>query len=507
MSLALVMLALFFLLGISFGPLLVAVLTQAFSAERSHGIARWAIGLGLASVYKPALTFNNSSELTLKRRSFDEKHDAEYINFGGMFGGVKRYLLDRDDRYHSFYNVPFAFVDERFGVPVDPRDVDVGSSMRKDQKNSRYEHRVATDGGWSESVKAVFERPVGHIGVRLSEASTMYGGSIDAKVLERIREFYQSGQAPKNNTTALKQLLVPIGAFIAVVLMGFFIAGQGAASSAAPSGGSTNGTTINTGLLLFTASVSNWRAWNWRDIMVGGVLASIAAVIVLGLVVIFSGPVSLIGMTLPLGAWAVVCLLLGLAAPPFVAQWFGRSLGPLGMALGKLYLIIGLLSFRRPVIDYDDGEYRVVEYDAEEWPVEPHWYRFAFNRVGVSFNNEEENWPDGTTLSPVKVEEMAKGDGPGKSPSGYETTDLIKVGDIHGFVPEDVDDEATYVRTDRTTGWLGEAGKDRRLLQIALETAKQDFGGGEKPVDDKWIMAFTMASMAMGAVFNWLVFF
>lgn len=514
MAIVIILLSLFFFLGLSLGPLLLAAAIAGLSDARSYRLATWSISLGLKSVYRPAITFNTADELLLKRRSYDEKHNSEYVSFGGFFGGVKRYLHDPQDRIHPFYGVPFGFVDELFGLVIDPRDAALGREMHREQSNNQYEHRVEDGQELVESVKAVFELPRGGVGVRLPDVWGLVGGSFDSQVIDYIRDLYEKSQSPKTQTTALRQLLVPIGAFIGVVLLGAFVAGQagagaggGGGSPAPPSG---NSSTINVGasLLFLILSQTPWRS-RLRNLLFGGIFLAVGLIIAIGLYLAFPVAYPLLGIPLPLGIWAVIFLGVGLLTPPFVAFWFGRSLGPLGVGLGKLYIIIGMLGFDRPVITLDDEEYSVTEYDAGVWAVEPKWYRFAFSRVGVGFRNAPENWPDGTTVRAAGVIAMADGGEPDRAPTGHVATDEIALEDIHGFVPDsdDVSRAAVHVRTDRTTGWMHEAGQARRLMIAALKTAKQDFGGGRKPVGEKWILGSTLVAMGMGAIFDWVVFF
>ena len=98
-------------------------------------------------------------------------------------------------------------------------------------------------------------------------------------------------------------------------------------------------------------------------------------------------------------------------------------------------------------------------------------------------------------------------DGGRGAPPGYAPTDVFALEDIHSYVPKRPDSGAFYLRTDLTTGWFDEAGQNRRLIKAALDNAKEKYGGGQKPVSDKWIMGATLAAMFMGAVFDWLVFF
>jgi len=510
MALALILIVLFFVLGAALGPLLLAGLTVALDEDRGRQLAQFAVGLGLKSVWKPVLTFTSSDELTLKKRSFDEKHDSEYVSFGGVFSSIKRAIHDPQDRLHSFYGTPFGFVDEVFGVVVDPRDVLLGQYISRTQANGQYTHRVERSESLHESVRAVFETPEGAVGVQLSNVAALFGGSFDSQLIDRIRDIYETSQAPKGESSALKQLLAPVMAFVGVVLLSMFIAGQtggaGGGGSPGPSPPAGNGTTIEVGLLLLSISTSKLNR-NWRNRLVYVALLVVGILTTLGLYAAFPPTISLLGIALPLGIWAVIALLSGMFVPAFVASFFGRSLGPIGMLLGKLYITIGLLGYDQPVIDLTESRYQLVEYDSREWEIEPHWYRFAMTRIGVGFPNDRDAWPDGTTMSPAKVEALADSGRSSFAPDDCVSTDAIQVGDIRGFLPDDPDDEAVHVRTDRTTGWFIEAGQARRLMMSALQNAKRDFGGGRQPVGDKWILGATLASMALGSVFSWVVFF
>jgi hypothetical protein len=344
--------------------------------------------------------------------------------------------------------------------------------------------------------------------VNLPDVVGLVGGSMDSQAVSKIRSWYQTSQEPRAKTTAMRQLFIPIAAFIGVVLLGMFAAGNGGGGGGgAPAPVPGNTSTIRTGSMLVLLLSLSQPNINRRDaaasVVLGGATLAFAAILMLA----FPMPFALLGIPLPLGLWALIALGAGMVVPAFGAFWFGRSLGPIGMALGKLYLIIGLLQFDQPVIDYDCGAYHVVEYDAEEWAVEPTWYRFAFMRIGVSFDNDEENWPEGTTLSRGAVQAMADGGEALGAPTGYKRAEELQVDGIHGFVPKDPADEATFVRTDRTTGWFFEAGQNTRLMRSAIDNAKEEFGGGGKPVGDKWILGATLAAIAMGAVFDMVVFF
>lgn len=564
--LALVLVVLFFVLGVALGPLLVAALTVALDDRRGHRVADMAVGLGLKSVWKPVLSFTAQDELTLKKRSFSEKHDREYLTFGGFFSGIKRHLWDLRDRLHPFYGTPFGFVDERFGVIVDPRDALLGEELRRAHDNGTYEHRTTEDGSLHESVLAAFEVPSGYNGVQLSHASVLFGGSLDSQIIDRVRDLYETSQAPKGETSALRQLLVPVGAFFGVVLLLMFAAGQTGGGGGGGGGGpapAPNNTTVEVGatlalLLLSTSGLPDWlkeyyetakkhyetvkeqvgpygarlrtatanaadatttatvdaldamgnpHQGNWRDRIVIGSLLVVAALIAAGLYLVFPVPVSVLAITLPLGVWAVIALVVGMIMPAFIASFFGRSLGPLGIGLGKLYITIGLLGYDQPVISYDEGRYKLVEYDNHDWEVEPQWYRFALTRIGIGFANGVSAWPDGTTMDNEQVESLQGTHGADHAPDDYAPTDEIQVGDIHGHLPKDPGEDAVYVRTRRTTGWFLEAGQGHEMVGEALQNAKQELGGGEKPVGDKYVLAATLTSMLVATILSWAVFF
>lgn len=519
MSLVTILLAGFFLLGVLVGPLAVAGLAASLSDSSGRKVGDWAVGLGLKSVWRPALTFNAANELTLKRRSYDENHDEQKISFGGLFSGVERFLFDPRNRIHDFFGTPFAFVDEKFGIILDPRDAAVGRELRKSQEAGTYTTRVERGENLVESVQAVFELPKPNVGVRLPDVWTLIGGSFDAQLVRKIDEFYQKSQAPKASTTALRQLLVPVGSFIAIVLLGMFAAGQGGGGGAAQAAaGGGGGSTVEIGeSWLLLLAIPALKDVDRRDAVVGTVFGGVSLLIVVGLLIAFPPTVTLLGIPLPLGVWAVVATAVGAAIIPFIAAWFGRSLGGVGMLLGKLFITIGLLSYDRPVITLvDKHTYRLVEFDEVDWPVKPQFYRFALTRLGVGFANSEDVWDEDVSLSPARVNEMANGPvagdpifdgGSDTAPSGYTTTSIIEHEGIRGYVPETVDKDSRYVRTDLVTGWFMEAGQNRRLMKAALDTAKERHGGGQKPVDDKYVLGATLLAMVMGALFDYMVFF
>jgi len=497
-----------FLLGMLLGPLAVAFLISALSDSSGQDLGDWSIGLGLKSIWRPALTFNAASELTLKRRSYDEDHDEQKISFGGVFSSIDRSLFDPQDRLHDLFGTPFGFVDERFGVIFDPRDATIGRELSDAQDRGVYQSQVTRGQRLYESVLGVFTLRGNNDGVHLNNVWALIGGSFDSQLVKKIHEYYQKAQAPKTETTALRQLLVPAGTFIGVVLLGMFAAGQagGGGGGAAPA----NSTTIEFGAGLLAMGGAQL---NRRDKAVLGIVSLLGLGSVAGAYLAFPLSATVIGITLPLGIWAAIMLLIGIATVPFITALFGRSLGPFGMLLGKLYITIGLLGYDKPVITLvKEGLYEVREYENHDWEHEPKWYRFALTRIGVGHSNEIDVWGEDITESPSRVRTMGEDSvqmdgGTPNAPNGYSPTELIKHGTIRGFVPDDVDDDATYVRTDLTTGWFLEAGQNRRLMKTALESAKEEYGGGQKPVSDKWILGSTLVAMFMGAVFNWLVFF
>lgn len=509
MNLVLIFLIGSLLLGMLLGPLAVAFLIRLLSPETGRKLGDWAVGLGLKSVWRPALTFNAASELTLKRRRYDEDHDEQKISFGGLLSSVERTLFDPQDRLHSLFGTPFGFVDERFGVIFDTRDASVGRALSDAQDRGIYETRVERGQSLVESVLGVFTFRGETDGVDLNDVWVLIGGSFDSQLVRKIHEYYQKGQAAKTETTALRQLLVPAGVLLGVILMGMFASGQGGGGTPV----STNETTIDVGMALL-ASAGASRFSRRDKVALGGV--TIAALLSAGgAFLLFPAITTVLGIPLPLGIWALIMIGIGMTILPFVASFFGRSLGPLGMVLGKLFITIGLLGYSRPVITLvEEGRYELREYDDHDWDHEPKWYRFAMTRLGAGHANDVETWGDDVTESQARVEQMGNSDndiavdgGEPATPARHSPTELIAHEDIVGYVPDDVEDDATYVRTDLTTGFFLEAGQNRRLMEAALQSAKEQYGGGQKPVGDKWILGSTLVAAAMGLVFDWVVFF
>lgn len=507
MNFGFIFVALFYILGLILGPLAIAVASKLWDGSR---LSDWAVGVGLKSVWKPSLTFDAANELTLKRRSLDEDHDQEEIAYStGLFGSLKRHIFDPQDRTHEWFGTPFSFVDERFGIAVDPRDVLVGRMLKDYQETGQYTYRKEQGETLREAFLAVFEVPGEFVGTRLPDVWTLVGGSFDAQFVNRIHEYYQKAQAPRESTTALRQLLLPVGTFIAVVLLGMFASSQTGGGGGAPA--PTNSTNINIGQQFLAIALMSTAA-SGRSKRNTGIVA--------GFGLAFAGLFGMIHMAmpvwipilaipLPLSAWSAIAFGVGALTLPTISAWFGRSLGGIGVTLGKLWITIGMVGYDKPVITLTGPHtYELVEYDTVDWDREPGWYRFAMSRVGIGLANDVEVWGEQYVETPARVDEMGsmQTDG-GIAPLGHSPIDLISVGSISSYVPNDVDADAQYVRTDLTTGWFFEAGQNKRLMKAALETAKEKYGGGNKPVGDKLIMMATLAAMAGGAIFDWVVFF
>jgi len=512
------------LLGILLGPLGIGLLIGAASDDRGRKIGDWTVGIGLQSIWRPSLTFNAGNELTLKRRSYDEEHDEQKITFGGLTGGVERFLDDPQNRLHEFFGTPFGFVDEWFGIVFDPRDATVGREHTHANDVGDYENRkVSSKGDLHESVLGVFEIGGDRVGVNLPDVWALVGGSFDAQGVRQIREYYKKSQAPKAQTSALRQLLVPVGTFIAIVLLGIFAAGQGASgggAAASAAASTANDTTVGVNpedLSVLLLSILGLGDWERRNIVVAG--AGVLGALGIAAMLLFAFPmwVPILGISLPLGVWALLALGGGMAVLPITAAWFGRSLGGVGMVLGKLFLTIGLLGYDRPIITLTrDDRYELREYgDRDDWAVKPRFYRFALTRLGVGLENRDKVWGEDVVESPARVDEMTRpldqspvtDGGADLAPSGYATTEQISQAGTVAHVPKTVDEDATYVRTDLTTGWFFDAGQNGKLMTAALERAKEEFGGGQKPVSDKYILGASLVAMVLGAAFDYLVFF
>lgn len=512
----------FLFLGLSLGPLAQGFAIAMLSPKRSPVLANITIGIGMKAYYRPAITFNVRNELTLKKRQYSEKHDSEYISFGGglMGSATKRYLDNPQNRIHAFYGAPLAFVEEHFGVVVDPRDVAIARWLYESHEHGDYEHRVRKGETLREAVKGVFSNPKGYVGVELPEVMYLFSGSADSQVVDRIRSFYEKSQSPKNTTTALKQMLIPLAAFVIIFLLGAFTAGKtggsaGGGGAPVPSG---NTSTIGPSALLLLWAIPKpsvaFDRHDIRDLLVvllyAGVYLGMTALLLLAM----PAPYPLFGIALPVGGWAVVLFTLGVVIVPIITTWFGRSLGGIGRGLGDLYLILGLLGYRKPVFTYDEGRYHIVPYHDHEWEVEPRWYRFAFTKVGVGFVNKPENWPDGTVFTTSQVRELVGADATADggqvsdlpAPPGFTGVPEIKLGNIYGYLPSKPDPRDVHVRTDRTTGWFHGVGQDSRLLWKAFQTAKDDFGGGKQPLGDITIMVASGVMVMLALLLNFLLF-
>jgi len=537
-------------LGLSFvAPLFVMVAVDAGTART---IGRKYLTIFLVSVAKPVLTINPSNELTLKRRSYDETLDCEKIAFGGLMSSITRRLRDPGDRLHRFYGgVRFAFVDELSGVVFDARDADVGRSA--------WEHREAgtlstvkssTGEHHSIYIRSVFELPEGVRGVSLQRVWHLLGGSANSQYIDWLIEMYEESQDPRSEQLTTMQMLAPVAALGTILVIGALIADMGGGGGG---GGSSGGGGTIIGLLLLwaipnTETLRDWVRERWQYLAaVGSALAAIvgtyigAGVSAAGVVVAMLAVATLVGAIIHtwkpvyrayltafglvvmvggfvLGLLSVfsitgtltllVVLTLGFLFLPALAWFGGRSLGGLGVLLGKLYAILGFFGFSEPVIYLTErNRYEVVDAAAVDIDPEPDWYRFAKTWVGVSYENAPGVWPGReSAIGPDTLEKFLQdGDtAPDELPHGTTLANM-SCGGHQGFAPKRTAPDSVYVKSGHALSWFREVGRGRLLVR-ALKQAKEDHFGGSN--DNETFVRNAVLGMALvGLVVDWVMFF
>lgn len=450
--------------------------------------------IGLTSVYKPVLTVGASNSFTLKKRSLDERLDTEKITFGGLRSTVTRYLRDPQNRLHRWGSVRFGFVDERTGLVFNPRDADAGREAKRHEEAGSLEYSgEPKNGRIPKFIRGVLDLPAGTRGVNLQDVHYLVGGSADSQAVDWLIDIYQRSQEPQESSLSVWQKLTPIAALALMLVLGSFLAGGGG-------GGGGGGMTLPVGGLLLLVASPSLPEWFTRTRAVTGVVSLLGVLVFLGLTSVF-GPV--------LAIKSLVALAAGMLFLPFIAVFLGRSLGGLGVALGKLYFILAGFGYKNPVFHLtEDDEYELRELeDLPERSSEPAWYRFAYQWWGVTYENSEEAWTGkNVVLSPERVESMAQADVPVE---GLDAGDAVANGlenaGHEAVIPKRPKSDHVHVVTRHVFGWFRGVGRGR-LLWRALKQAKEDHFGGGQGKDDL-ILYTTIAFALLGLVVDIFIFF
>lgn len=491
-----------FVLGLGLHFVGAAIGLTAIDGDDARSLARKFVAIGLVAAHKPVLTVNTSSELTLKRRSYDEELDGETVTFGGLMSSITRRLQDPRNRLHRFFGVRFAFVEEWSGLVFDPRDADAGhEAMQHQEAGTLHVRGEPRDGRLPQYIRGVFDTPAGPRGVNLGSVVHLIGGSADSQAVTWLQEMYKTSQEPRTESLSTWQLLAPVLALLGVLLFGAFMGGGGGGGGggsslpAMPVGGSLFILAAPAGALATLAA--------YRTQIVVGIGTLLATLFVLGLVSVFP-----LGVAIP----AILSLVAGVLFLPTIAWFLGKSLGALGLGLATLYFILGLkFAYDDPVIylrendEYDLVEWAEVEDEASSTPT---WYRFAKTWIGVAYENTDDAWPGkGAVLSADKVESYADetaedGD---LVPPGTAVAPTMQSGGHTGFVPTKQRSSEVYLQTRHALAWFRDVGRGGLLLR-ALKQAKEDHFGGNEDLG-KRLQYMTIGFVVLGLFVDFLVFF
>lgn len=515
-------------------------------------IGDWCAKIAVTSAWRPAITINDVGDLLLKQRSYNDDLNREEISVGG----TTRELEDPQDRIHHFYGIPFALADEIFGVVFNPRDAAAAQRAWEHFDNATFVYPDDSGDRYRERVRAFFELPEGTRGTPLSSIRHLVGGNADASAAMRVIEHYRKSQEPRT-TTATRQLLVPLGAFLMTVFVGWMVYTQTGSSS----GGGQSSTQVGYLLLLVgLPSVSEVRdrltdavaklqetfttddesekserggrnrpqeAWSSlqdalderisdRGDSDGGMPRRVLGVLLIGgLLVLAVELVLLTFIPLPLLVVLNLACMAGFAFLPGVAFILGRALGPIGIALSKLYFIFAFLPYEKPTIYLtEDDEYELREAAGAGWEDEVVWFRFAKSWVGFTYENSEDAWPGRNTTMPADTVAAhadtlitdGGDDGASVGPKGYAKTSGLSYAGHEGIVPTDPSEKNVHVQTHHVLSWFRDVGRGE-TLQRAHQYAKDKYGGGERPMSDRMLLAATIMMMLLGIVLDYVAFF
>jgi hypothetical protein len=227
----------------------------------------------------------------------------------------------------------------------------------------------------------------------------------------------------------------------------------------------------------------------------GGV-AALVGVPVLGfyaLMVTF-GLIQAIVITLTFG--------LGMLLLPFLTL-IGQASSAVGGALGSLYLKLGMLGYRQPVLEWTPRKYRIREYDELETTDNVEWYNLFGTLLGITYEPGPESW-DADPISHEHLTAMQEpvADG-GESfatrlPEGKVRSDMKR--DVYGgYLPKRLKDGFYYLHSGIVTNRFANSAIGDKALRKLLK-AKDEHGADSDGIDDSTVLKTTVVTTVFGAL-------
>jgi len=187
----------------------------------------------------------------------------------------------------------------------------------------------------------------------------------------------------------------------------------------------------------------------------------------------------------------------------------------LAESIAETWMTLGLKAFDDPIIrQTETSEFGINEATTlqPEFRDTGQRYRFCKSYVGFTCDVTPDTFGPagvhGTKIGEYRPTDVIT-DGGDLAPDGYEPTSKISNGGHNGFVPtfEAVDSyrrQATFVRSDRWLARFRDAATGK-MAERAQQEATKEFAGGEPPFSDRQIMLFSLAGLAGGMIFSFIL--
>ncbi|MGK7295766.1 MAG: hypothetical protein ACNS61_08070, partial [Candidatus Wenzhouxiangella sp. M2_3B_020] len=372
---------------------------------------------------------------------------------------------------------PFALADEVHGVLFDPRHAALGS--KKAEADERGEFTAeATPSEWQEFnvhewKRGVFEMPTRHELVNLSGIRKLVDGGERSEYPKRVEELYRISRTPFQSGASAARLVMIILALIAPFGLVWFIASQGSTA--------TGGSTVGFGgtILLFGLTASGLldglrdviEDIDWRH------FAAFMAVVlplpsIFVLLALFVSPVTAVFAYLALGAgfWAL---------PMFTV--IARAVDRLAVGYARFLMKLGLLGYRKPVLEWTPEKYQLREYTKLDGEENVKWYSLQGSLFGFTFAPDPSSW-GAETISTDEIDARKEAVSDGGSPSGsnipaghVRAPEMRRATNYAAFLPKRTKPDAYYLNTGISLARFKDSATGEKSLNRLL-WAKQKYG-------------------------------
>lgn len=518
------------IVGAALGIVVPLVLVQLPGTSRRVG--RLLRAAAASTLYRPTITFGDSTDLLLRRRSWNDELGREVLP-----GGDDEIVIENPgNAIHAWHGQPLTLVDELFGIAFDPRHAAVGEQLRERILEGTLNVgsiREWMGGREHVAVPAYAEIPRDAYRVALEGARSLLWGYEEGDHPDYAEEIFKKSQAGRVDASRARQMMLPFAALL--ITYGLMWVG----AEWGPTGGGGGGPNIipiggSVGFLLLSLRRPRPLAWLRRRFSRsespdvddvpdddgegddggappgGGLLTRLlVAIALLGFGAGFAGIVFLLYQFFGLLVTALltVAFLIGALLFPFggFLLWW-RFPASIAEIIASYYLRFSLLPFREPVFEFAIGGYDVIEGTDVDGDAK---YRLATRWVGFSLSDELEELFAGLYETTAQVEarapEAVADGGVTDVPTGYVASPGLEVEGVQGYVPKNPDEDVLHVRTDAAMSPYQYAARGSRTYK-AIEVAKEKFGAGWQALTDRWVWGLVITFGVLGLLFGYLSF-